>query len=162
MHFTHPILNPLERGWNVRILTNTYRWNQTNLSNEYQSYITSMAKLKSKPLIRPNSMCFIEPSRCDGKITPFSALILQTKVIRSKWCDNRVNSTHFTHPILNRLERGSNVRILPNTILNRLERSSNVRKLLNTNRWNQTRFINRISVELHFYGYTKVKASNST
>jgi hypothetical protein len=115
------------------------------LSNEYQSYFTSMPKRKSKILIRPNSICFWEPSRCDGKIPPFLDLILQTKFIRTKWCVTRDNSMHFTHPILNRLERGSNVRILPNT-----------------NRWNQTRFINRKSVELHFNGYTKVIASNST
>jgi hypothetical protein len=42
---------------------------------------------------------------------------------------------YITHPILNGLERGSNVRILPNTY-----------------RCNQTRFIEQISVELHFYG----------
>jgi hypothetical protein len=115
------------------------------LSSEYQSNFTSMAQRKSKRLIRPNSVSFWEPSRCDMKIPPFSALILQTKVIRTKLCDIRANSMHFTHPILNRLERGSNVRKLPNT-----------------NRWNQTRFIERIWVELPFYRSTKVKASNST
>jgi hypothetical protein len=84
------------------------------LSNEYQSNITCIAKRKSKPLIRPNSMCFYDPSRCDGDIPQFSILILQTKVMRTKWCENRSNSMHFTHPILKRLERESNVRILPN------------------------------------------------
>jgi hypothetical protein len=115
------------------------------LSNEYQWNFTSVAEQKSKPLIRPNSMCFWEPSRCDSKIIPFSALILLTKFIRTKWCENRANSMHFTHPILNRLERRWNVRILPNTY-----------------RWNQTRFIERILVDLHFYGKMKIKASNST
>jgi hypothetical protein len=80
-------------------------------------------------------MCFLKPPRCGVKIPPFSALILQTKAIRTNWCENRANSMHCTYPILNRLERGRNVRILPNTY-----------------RWNQTRFIERISVELHFYG----------
>jgi hypothetical protein len=69
-----------------------------------------------------------------GNYPYFSALILQTKVLRKKWCENRANSMHFAHPILNRLERGSNIRIIPNTY-----------------RWNQTRFIERISVELLFY-----------
>jgi hypothetical protein len=105
------------------------------LSSEYQSNYTSMAIRKSKPLIRPNSVSFWETSRCDGKIPPFSAIILQIKFTRTKWCENLANSIHFIHPILNRLERGSNVRILPNT-----------------NRWNQTRFIEWISVELHFSG----------
>jgi hypothetical protein len=105
------------------------------LSSVYQSNFTSIDKPKSKTLIRPNSMCFYEPSWCDGKITPFSGLILQTKVERTKWLENRANSMHFTHPILNRLKRDSNVRILPNTC-----------------RWNQTGFIERISVEHHFYG----------
>jgi hypothetical protein len=115
------------------------------LSNEYQSNITSMGKRKSKHLIRPNSKCFWEMSRCDWKTPPFSALIWETKVIRTKWFDNHANSMNFTHPILNRLERGSNVRVLPNTY-----------------RWNQTKFFERISVEFHFYGQTKIKASNST
>jgi hypothetical protein len=115
------------------------------LSNEYQSNFTSMAKRKSKTLIRPNSMCFQKPTRYDGQIPIFSALILQTKNIRTKWCENHADSMHFTHPIMNHLERGWNVRILRNTC-----------------RWNQTRFIERISVELHFYGLTKVKASNTT
>jgi hypothetical protein len=115
------------------------------LSGEYQSNFPSMAKRKSMTLIRPNSMCFWEPSWCDRKIPPFSAIILQTRVIRPKWCEKRAKSMHFTLPILNRLERGSNARILQNIY-----------------RWNQTRFIERISVELHFYGWTKVKASNST
>jgi hypothetical protein len=57
------------------------------LSSEYQSNFTSMAKRKSMPLIRPNSMRFLKPPRCDVKIPPFAALILQTKVIRTKWCD---------------------------------------------------------------------------
>jgi hypothetical protein len=105
------------------------------LSSEYQSNFTSMANRKSKPLIRPNSMCFWDLSRCDGKIPPIVAIILQTKFIRTKWCDNSANSMHFTHPILNRFERGSNVRIRTKTY-----------------RWNQTRLIERISVELHFYG----------
>jgi hypothetical protein len=93
------------------------------LSREYQSNFTSMAKRKSEPLNRPNSMCFWEQSRCDGKIHTFSALNLQTKVIRTKRGENRANSMHLTHSILKRLERVSNVRIL-----------------LNTYRWNQTRF----------------------
>jgi hypothetical protein len=135
MHFTHPILNRLERGWNVRILPNTYRWTQLGLSSEYQSNFISMPKRRSKPLILPNSMCFWEPSRCGRKIPIFSALILQTKFICTKWCLNRAISMHLTYPILNRLERDLNVRILPNTY-----------------RWNQTRFIERILVEIHFYG----------
>jgi hypothetical protein len=85
------------------------------LLNEYKSNLTSISKRKSIPLIPPNSNCFHEPSGCDVKIPPFSATILQTKVIRTKWFENRSNSMHFTHPILNRLERGSIVRILPNT-----------------------------------------------
>jgi hypothetical protein len=52
------------------------------LSREYQSNFTSTAKRKSKPLIRPSSRCLWEQSRCDLKIPPFSALILQTKFIR--------------------------------------------------------------------------------
>jgi hypothetical protein len=115
------------------------------LSSEYQSNFTTMVKRKTKPLIRPNSIFFQELSRCDVKVHPFSALISLCNVIRTKWCKNSANSTHFTHPILNLLERGWNVRILPNTY-----------------RRNKTRFIERISVELHFYGQTKVKASNST
>jgi hypothetical protein len=110
------------------------------LSSEYQSNLTSMAKRKPEPLIRPNSMYFWNPPTCNGKIHPFSALSLHTKVIRTKWCDNRANSMHFTHPILNSLERGSNVRILSNT-----------------NRWNQSRFKERISVELPFYRKRKSK-----
>jgi hypothetical protein len=136
MYFTHPILNRLERGWKIRILPNTYRWQKQGLSNEYQSNLNSMAKRELKPLMRPNSMCFWEPSRCDRKIPPFSAIILQTKVIRTKWCENRANSMYITHPMLNRMERGWNVRILANTY-----------------RWNQKRFFERISVELHFYTY---------
>jgi hypothetical protein len=89
--------------------------NKQGLSNEYQSNFTSIAKRKSKSLVRPNSLSFLEPSCFDGKIPPFSALILQTKVMRIKWCENSAYSMHFTHPILNRLERGWNVRILPNT-----------------------------------------------
>jgi hypothetical protein len=54
------------------------------LSSEHQSNFNSMAKRKSKPLIRPNPMCFYDPSRFDGKIPQFSALILQTKLIRTK------------------------------------------------------------------------------
>jgi hypothetical protein len=145
MHFTHPILNRVERGSNVRISPYTYRWNQTGLSIEYLSNFTTTVKRKSNPPIRPNSMCFYDQSRCDGNVPPFSAIILQTKGIRTKWCENSAYSMHFTHPILNRLERGSNVRILPDT-----------------NRWNQTRFMKRISVGLHFFGYTKFIASNST
>jgi hypothetical protein len=110
------------------------------LSTEYQSNITSMAKRKSKNLIRPYSMCFWEPSRCDGKIPPFSAIILQTKVIGTKWCQNRANSMHFIHLMLNRLERGSNVRIHPNTC-----------------RWNQTKFIELISVHLTSMAKRKLK-----
>jgi hypothetical protein len=53
------------------------------LSNECQSNFTSMAKRKTNKRIRPNPMCFWEQSRCDGKIPPFLALILQTKVIRT-------------------------------------------------------------------------------
>jgi hypothetical protein len=135
MYFTHPILKRLERGSNVRILPNTYLWDQKVLSNEYQSNLTSIVKQKSKPLIRPNSMCFQDPSRCDMKIPSFSALILQTKVIRRKWCENHANSMYFTHPILNRFERGWNVRLLPIKY-----------------RWNQTKFIERISIEFQFYG----------
>jgi hypothetical protein len=138
--------------WTVWNEFQTFEYSRTHivetkqgLSNEYQSNFTSMAKRKSQPLIRPKSICYWEPSRCDGKIHPFSALILHTKFIRTKWWENSPNSMHFTHPILNRLERGSNVRILPHTY-----------------RWNQTRFIERISIEFHFYGWTKVKASNST
>jgi hypothetical protein len=86
-----------------------------SLPSEYQSNIISMTKRKSKPIIRPNSMCFWKPWRCDRKIPIFSALILQTKFIRSKWCENRANSMHLTHPILNRLERGWNVPVHPNT-----------------------------------------------
>jgi hypothetical protein len=84
-------------------------------SSEYHSNFTSTAEEKSKPLFRPNSLCFWEPSWCDSKIPLFSVLNLQIKSIRTKWCENRANSMHFTHPILNRLERGWNVRILPNT-----------------------------------------------
>jgi hypothetical protein len=138
--------------WNVWNEVQTFEYSRIHiveskqgLSNEYQSNFTSMAKRKSMPLIRPNSMCFWEPSRCDRKIPLFSALILQTKVIPTKRCENRANSMHFTHSILKRLVRGSNVRILPNTY-----------------RWNQTRFIERISVKLHFYGKMKIKAFNST
>jgi hypothetical protein len=127
--------------WTVWNEVQTFEWSRIHiveskqcLSNEYQSNFTSMAKRKSKPLIRPNSMCFHERSLCDGKIPPFSDPSLQTKVIRTKWCENRANSMHFTHPTLNRLERDSNVRILSNTY-----------------RWNQTRFIERISVEHYFY-----------
>jgi hypothetical protein len=40
-------------------------------SSEYQSNLTSMAKGKAKPLIRPNSMWFWELSRCDWKISQF-------------------------------------------------------------------------------------------
>jgi hypothetical protein len=88
------------------------------LSNEYQSSFTSVSKGKSKPLIRPNSRSFYEPSRCDVKIPPILALILETKIFRPNWCENRNNSTHLPLPILNRLERGSNVRILskPNKV----------------------------------------------
>jgi hypothetical protein len=133
--------------WN-EVQTFKYSWvhiveTKQGLSSEYQSNSTYMAERKSKPLIRPNSVC-LDQSRCDGKISSFTALILQTKVIRTNLCENRANSMHFTHPILNCLERESNVRILPSTY-----------------RWNQTRFIERISVELHLYGWTKVKASNS-
>jgi hypothetical protein len=53
------------------------------LSSVYQSNFTSIDKPKSKPLIRPNSMCFWDLSWCDWKIPPFSNLILQTKVIRT-------------------------------------------------------------------------------
>jgi hypothetical protein len=122
--------------WTVWNEVETFEYSRKqSLSNEYQSNFTSMANRKSKPLIRLNSKCFWEPSLCDGKITPFSALILQTKVIRTKWCENRTNSMHFLDPLLNRLERGWNVRILPNTC-----------------RWSQTRFIERISAEPRFYG----------
>jgi hypothetical protein len=71
MHFTHPILKRLERGWNVRILPNPYRWNQTWFIDGIQLNFTFMVQQKSKPLFRPNSMCFWEPSRCDGKIPHF-------------------------------------------------------------------------------------------
>jgi hypothetical protein len=98
-----------------------------------------MAKQKKKPLIRLNSMWSWGPSRCDGKIPPFSALILQTKVIGTKWCQNRTNSMHFTHRTLNRLERGWNVRILTNTY-----------------RWNQTRFIE--GIQLNFTCTAKQKS----
>jgi hypothetical protein len=54
------------------------------LLNEYQSNFNSIGKRKSKPLIRPNSMGFYGPVRCNSKIPPFSALILQTKVIRTQ------------------------------------------------------------------------------
>jgi hypothetical protein len=104
-----------------------------------------MTELKSKHLMRPIPICFWEPSRCDGKIPTFSAQILQIKFIRTKWCENRANSMFITHPILYRLERGRNARILPNTY-----------------RCNQTKFIERISVELHFYGSMNIKASYST
>jgi hypothetical protein len=40
---------------------------------------------------------------------------LRIKFLRTKWCGSHANSMHLTHPILNRLERDSNVRILPNT-----------------------------------------------
>jgi hypothetical protein len=145
MHFIHAILNHLERGSNVRILPNTYRGNQTRFIERMSVEIHFYDYRKSKPLIRPKSKCFYVPSRCVGKIASFSALILQTKVLRTKWYENLAKPLHITQPILNRLERGSNVRILPNTY-----------------RCNQTRFIERISVEQHFHGWTKVKASNST
>jgi hypothetical protein len=83
MHFTHPILNRFERGSNVRILPNTYRWNRTRFPNEYQSNFTSTGKRRSKHLIRPYSTCFEEPSRCVRKILSFSTLILQTILIRT-------------------------------------------------------------------------------
>jgi hypothetical protein len=83
MHFTHSILNV----WNE---VKTFEYSRIHiveskhgLSNEYQSNFTTTAKRKSKPLIRPNAMCFYDLSRCDEKIPPFSAIILQTKVIRT-------------------------------------------------------------------------------
>jgi hypothetical protein len=83
MHDTHPILNRLEWGWNVRILPNTYRWNQARFIERISVELPFYKKPKSKALIRPNSMCFWDLSRCDWKVPPFSALVLQTKVIRT-------------------------------------------------------------------------------
>jgi hypothetical protein len=49
------------------------------LSSVYQLNFTSNDKPKSKPLIRHNSMCFWDLSRCDGKLPIFSALISKPK-----------------------------------------------------------------------------------
>jgi hypothetical protein len=68
MHFTHPELNRFNEVRTFEFSRIHIVANKQGLSNECQSNFTSIGKRKSKILIRPNSMCFQEPSRCDGKI----------------------------------------------------------------------------------------------
>jgi hypothetical protein len=95
----------------------------------------------SLPWLKESQSLYFETTQCVLKVvkmwwenTPSFGPNFANQSHGYKMMWNRANSMHFTHPILNRLERSSNVRIL-----------------LNTYRLNQTRFIERISVELYNY-----------
>jgi hypothetical protein len=135
MHFTHPILNCLERGSNVRILPNTYRWNQARFIEGIQLNFTSMVQQKSKPLFRPNSMCFWEPPISDVKIPHF----------RPKFCKW---NPYVQNDVKSALIRCiSYIQYL--NVWNEVETFEYSRiHIVETKK----RFFERISVELRFYG----------